>query len=129
MTGGAKREAVFNPVLKQLAPTLGQYSMSTEAIQEILVGAIESEAVRVLAAGVVDEPFLLDLAFVISTGFTASLGGPLRHIDQRGSKTFFDLMSDIGHGSATSGQSWRKNFEPCQYLTELAERRGNIYPA
>ncbi|HND05870.1 MAG TPA: 3-hydroxyacyl-CoA dehydrogenase NAD-binding domain-containing protein [Candidatus Obscuribacter sp.] len=129
LTGGAKREAVFNPVLRQLAPTLGQYSMSTEAIQEILVGAIESEAVRVLAAGVVDEPFLLDLAFVISTGFTASLGGPLRHIDQRGSKTFFDLMSDIGHGSAANGQSWRKNFEPCQYLTELAERRGNIYPA
>ena len=123
-----KRRPVLNKVLAEIAPGLGKKVMAEEAIQELLIGTIEHEAMRVLEAGVVDEPFLLDLAFVISTGFTASLGGPLRHIDQRGVKTFADLGTDIAVGGDKPNQSWRKNFEPCALLAEHAKNRTNIYP-
>lgn len=125
--GGGKRLPVLNPALKEIAPALGSFPMCEEAIREVLVGAIEMEAVRVLEAGVVEEPFLLDLAFKVSTGFTMSLGGPLKHIDQRGVKAFADLMRDISIGSGKPGQNWRLNFAPSRLLEELARSRRNIY--
>ncbi|MBS1991303.1 MAG: enoyl-CoA hydratase/isomerase family protein [Cyanobacteria bacterium SZAS LIN-3] len=107
---------------------VGSTVMAEEAIVKLLIGVIENEAVRVLEAGVVSDPFLIDLAFVVSTGFTASLGGPLRHIDQMGVKTFTDLSLNIATGADLPGQSWRKNFVPCALLLEHAESRTNIYP-
>lgn len=127
MSGGGKRVPLLNSALKELAPNLGSFPMCEEAIREVLVGAIEMEAVRVLEAGVVAEPFLLDLAFKVSTGFTMSLGGPLKHIDQRGVKAFADLMRDISIGSGKAGQNWRLNFAPSRLLDELAGSRRNIY--
>jgi 3-hydroxyacyl-CoA dehydrogenase/enoyl-CoA hydratase/3-hydroxybutyryl-CoA epimerase len=111
------------------AHNLGNTLMAEEAIVKLLIGTIENEAMRVLEAGVVSDPFLIDLAFVISTGFTASLGGPLRHIDQLGVKTFSDLSRNIASGAEQPGQSWRKNFEPCALLAEHAANRTNIYSA
>ncbi|HEY9785799.1 MAG TPA: 3-hydroxyacyl-CoA dehydrogenase family protein, partial [Candidatus Obscuribacterales bacterium] len=121
------RLPVLNPALAELLPGPGNMNMASEAVQELLVGAIESEAVRVLEAGVVAHPFLIDLAFVVSTGFTASLGGPIRHIDQRGVKTFYDLMSDIADGAELPAQGWRRNFVPPALLAEHARERTNLY--
>lgn len=111
------------------AHNLGSTPMAEEAIVKLLIGTIGNEALRVLEAGVVSDPFLIDLAFVISTGFTASLGGPLRHIDQLGVKTFSDLSRNIASGAEQPGQSWRQNFVPCNLLAEHAANRTNIYPA
>ncbi len=111
------------------AHNLGNTPMAEEAIVKLLIGTIQNEAVRVLEAGVVSDPFLIDLAFVISTGFTASLGGPLRLIDQQGVKTFSDLSRNIAASADLPGQSWRKNFVPCDLLAEHAANRTNIYPA
>lgn len=111
------------------AHNLGNTPMAEEAIVKLLIGTLQNEAVRVLEAGVVSDPFLIDLAFVISTGFTASLGGPLRLIDQQGVKTFSDLSRNIATGAELPGQSWRKNFVPCDLLAEHAANRTNIYPA
>lgn len=102
--------------------------MADQALQELIVGAMQNEALRVLQAGVAAEPFIIDLAFVTCTGFTPALGGPLRYIDQIGVKTFADLSSDIAIGASQPGQEWRANFEPCALLKEHAQSRTNIYP-
>jgi 3-hydroxyacyl-CoA dehydrogenase/enoyl-CoA hydratase/3-hydroxybutyryl-CoA epimerase len=125
------RKPVLGAPYRSMAETynLGNTPMAEEAIVKLLIGTIENEAMRVLEAEVVSDPFLIDLAFVISTGFTASLGGPLRHIDQLGVKTFSDLSRNIASGAEQPGQSWRKNFVPCALLAEHAANRTNIYPA
>lgn len=122
------RRPVLNPELAAMAPESGKQVMAEEAIVTLLVGIIENEALRVLEAGVVSDPFLIDLAFVISTGFTASLGGPIRHVDALGVRTFAGLSANISVGAERDGQSWRANFEPCSLLAEYASAGTNIYP-
>ncbi len=121
------RLPVLNPDLKELLPALATKTMSSEAIQTFLIGAIENEAVRILEAQVVKEAFLIDLAFVISTGFTASLGGPLAHIDQIGVKTFVDLSKDVAQTHDSQGNNWRKNFIPCDALEQSAKSGSSIF--
>ncbi len=124
---------VLNPVVLDAFPhlALGRDSdtdvlkrWSKEAILELLFGVMANEALRVLEDGVVDEPYMIDLAMIFGIGYPAFLGGPLRNTDREGVVTCHDLFMDI----AKSGpETWRQNLLPCKLLEEHNASRENIY--
>jgi 3-hydroxyacyl-CoA dehydrogenase/enoyl-CoA hydratase/3-hydroxybutyryl-CoA epimerase len=114
-----------NPQLAKQFSGMGNLNMAVESVQEYLVLAIVNEAVRVLADGVVDEPNLIDLAFVFATGFPPSLGGPIRYADQRGVRTLFELSEDLS--LACSDEPFRANYRGCAHFAEHSSSRDNFY--
>ncbi len=55
-----------------------------EMIQERLVLRLVNEAAKVLAEGVVADPWMIDLAMVLGIGFAPYTGGPLAYAEQFG---------------------------------------------
>ena len=52
---------------------------SLTEIQKRLIYPMINEAAKCLEAGIVAEPWPIDLAMVLGTGFAPFRGGPLRH--------------------------------------------------
>ena len=119
------RLPVVNPLLTERFAHFGTRNMATESIQEYLVMAIVNEAVRALEDRVVDEPYLIDLAFIFATGFPPSLGGPIRLADQRGVRTLFELSEDLSAGDKT--ELFRANYHPCDLFLAHGVSRDNFY--
>jgi 3-hydroxyacyl-CoA dehydrogenase/enoyl-CoA hydratase/3-hydroxybutyryl-CoA epimerase len=80
-------------------------------IQSRLICSMINEAVKCLDEGVVAEPWMVDLAMVLGTGFPGHLGGPLRLADTLGVKQIHDLMRSfiIKHGEHFEPASGLKN--------------------
>jgi 3-hydroxyacyl-CoA dehydrogenase len=121
------RLPVVNPLLKERFAHFGTRNMASESIQEYLVLSIVNEAVRALADRVVDEPYLIDLAFIFATGFPPSLGGPIRLADQRGVRALFELSEDLSAGDKTD--LFRANYAPCDLFRAHSLSRDNFYTA
>ena len=58
--------------------------LDDEEIRQRLVLRLVNEAAKVMAEGVVAEPWMVDLAMVFGTGFAPHTGGPLAYADQLG---------------------------------------------
>lgn len=119
-----ERANVVNPSLLEAFPQLGKNPMGKEAIQKLLSGVMEMEAVRVLEEGVADQPWLIDLGMVFGTGFAPFRGGPFKEIDRQGIVAFYDSCQII---AGAGPESWRANFAPTLLLKELYEARKSFY--
>jgi len=115
----------INPRLLEQFGGFAQRNMAAESVQEYLVLAIVNEAVRALEDGVVEEPYLIDLAFIFATGFPPSLGGPLRLADQQGVRTLFELSEDLS--VADSDEPFRANYRGCPLFAAHSFSRDNFY--
>jgi 3-hydroxyacyl-CoA dehydrogenase/enoyl-CoA hydratase/3-hydroxybutyryl-CoA epimerase len=59
-------------------------SITDPMIEERIILRLVNEAAKVVAEGVVAEPWMVDLAMVLGTGFAPHTGGPLAYADQTG---------------------------------------------
>jgi 3-hydroxyacyl-CoA dehydrogenase/enoyl-CoA hydratase/3-hydroxybutyryl-CoA epimerase len=75
-------------VLSKNHDELGFRDDTLTPIQRRLVYPMLIEAVRCLELGIVDQPWAVDLAMVLGTGFAPHRGGPLHMIDAIGRDTF-----------------------------------------
>jgi 3-hydroxyacyl-CoA dehydrogenase/enoyl-CoA hydratase/3-hydroxybutyryl-CoA epimerase len=88
------------------------------AIQKRLVYPMINEAAKCLEMGVVAEPWMLDLAMVLGTGFAPFRGGPLRAADAMGVSR---VVREMEMMRSTAGE----RFAPAAMLKALAgEARG-----
>jgi 3-hydroxyacyl-CoA dehydrogenase/enoyl-CoA hydratase/3-hydroxybutyryl-CoA epimerase len=79
---GKKTSAVDAPPPNAQAPTIGD-----EVIRDRMVLRLVNEAAKVVAEGVVAEPWIVDLAMVFGAGFAPHSGGPLAYAEQRGTSS------------------------------------------
>src|SRR5207248_5622509 len=87
-------------------------------LQRRLVYPIINEAAKCLEAGVVAEPWVVDLAMVLGTGFAPFRGGPLRTADAIGVGR---VVRELDELRSRNGE----RFEPAPLLrTMAAEGRG-----
>jgi 3-hydroxyacyl-CoA dehydrogenase / enoyl-CoA hydratase / 3-hydroxybutyryl-CoA epimerase len=87
-------------------------------VQRRLIYPIINEAAKCLESGVVSEPWVVDLAMVLGTGFAPFRGGPLRTADAIG---IAQLVGELNNLQRDLGP----RFEPCSLLrTMAAEERG-----
>lgn len=82
--------------------------------------ALLNEAARACAEGVVARPGDGDVGAIFGFGFPAFLGGPLRHIDDRGAAS---VVADLERCAATVGA----RFAPAGVLADMAARGGTFY--
>lgn len=76
---GKKAAAV--PQQASVAPLV---SITDRSIEERIVLRLVNEAAKVVAEGVVTEPWMVDLALVLGAGFAPHTGGPLAYAEQSG---------------------------------------------
>ncbi|MDB5309003.1 MAG: fadJ [Gemmataceae bacterium] len=69
---------------RSVRPSRADVSGGLTDIQQRLIYPIINEAAKCLEAGVVAEPWVVDLAMVLGTGFAPFRGGPLRTADALG---------------------------------------------
>jgi 3-hydroxyacyl-CoA dehydrogenase/enoyl-CoA hydratase/3-hydroxybutyryl-CoA epimerase len=84
-------------------------------IERRLMLALLNEAARACAEGVVAHPTDGDIGAIFGFGFPAFLGGPLRHVDDRGAAS---IVADLERCAATFGA----RFAPAEALTDMAAR-------
>jgi 3-hydroxyacyl-CoA dehydrogenase/enoyl-CoA hydratase/3-hydroxybutyryl-CoA epimerase len=90
------------------------------AIERRLILALLNEAARACAEGVVTRPSDGDIGAVFGFGFPAFLGGPLRHVDDRGAGA---VVADLERCAATFGA----RFAPADVLTDMSARGGTFH--
>ena len=82
-------------------------------IQLRLIGSLINAAAQALNAGIVREPWMVDLGMVLGTGFPPFRGGPLRLAGKWGHETVCKVLHVL---SATLGS----RFEPCPWFSAHA---------
>ncbi len=93
---------------------------SLTAIQRRLIYPMLSESIKCFAEGVVKEPWAIDLAMVLGTGFSPPRGGPLHVIDSIGTGT---VLSNLKRLQKRLGD----RFEPPQRLVDMAQQNETIF--
>jgi 3-hydroxyacyl-CoA dehydrogenase/enoyl-CoA hydratase/3-hydroxybutyryl-CoA epimerase len=103
-------------------PDLGDnyYNDSMTAIQRRLIYPMLSESIKCHAEGVVKEPWAIDLAMVLGTGFSPPRGGPLHVVDAIGADT---VLSNFTRLQEKHGY----RFEPPQRLVSMAEHQETFF--
>jgi 3-hydroxyacyl-CoA dehydrogenase/enoyl-CoA hydratase/3-hydroxybutyryl-CoA epimerase len=93
-----------NQALPNKNDELGFRDDTLTPIQRRLVYPMLIEAVRCLELGIVDQPWAVDLAMVLGTGFAPHRGGPLHMIDAIGRDTFTSNLIQLRslHGARFS---------------------------
>jgi 3-hydroxyacyl-CoA dehydrogenase len=120
----AKGKGVLNPALLEKCDWLGKNdSFSRQAIQQFLVDAVISEALKVVEEGVVAAEHLqwIDIAVVNGTSICGVYGGPLRQLDAEGVITFFRRARLIAR--TNEDEPWARIYQPGKLLTFLAKQR------
>lgn len=79
-------------------------------IQLRLIGSLINAAAQTLQAGIVREPWMVDLGMVLGTGFPPFRGGPLRLAEFWGHDTVRQILGELAR---TLGP----RFEPCEWFT------------
>jgi 3-hydroxyacyl-CoA dehydrogenase/enoyl-CoA hydratase/3-hydroxybutyryl-CoA epimerase len=92
------------------------------AIQRRLVYPMLMESIRCLEENVVDQPWAIDLAMVLGTGFAPHRGGPLHVVDQIGPKM---VMANAKQLSELLGD----RFSPPTQLTQMATANSKYFDA
>ncbi|NND97772.1 MAG: multifunctional fatty acid oxidation complex subunit alpha [Pirellulaceae bacterium] len=103
-------------------PDLGDnyYNDSMTAIQRRLIYPMLSESIKCHVEGVVKEPWAIDVAMVLGTGFSPPRGGPLHVVDSIGADT---VLSNLKRLQEKHGD----RFEPPQRLAEMAEHNETFF--
>ena len=91
-------------------------------IQLRLVLPLINTAAECLEAGVVSEPWMVDLGMVLGTGFAPFRGGPLRLADSWGTATVASALQRL---ATLQGP----RFAPCPLLAELAAKSDGRFHA
>lgn len=91
-------------------------------IQQRLVSLLINESARCLGEQIVSEPWMVDLAMVLGTGFAPFRGGPLRTADAFGIPALVQLLERL---SAAHGD----RFSPSATLRKMSEGGAQFYPA
>ncbi len=89
-------------------------------IQRRLVYPMLAESIRCLEEHVVDQPWAIDLAMVLGTGFAPHRGGPLHVVDQIGAHR---VLSNAKRLSAMCGP----RFSPPEKLIQMAEAEATFF--
>ena len=89
-------------------------------IAQRLALAVINAAAQCLADQIVREPWMVDLAMVLGTGFAPFRGGPLRLADEWGIAPVADALDQL---SATCGT----RYQPCALLTEMRRDHRRFY--
>jgi 3-hydroxyacyl-CoA dehydrogenase/enoyl-CoA hydratase/3-hydroxybutyryl-CoA epimerase len=92
------------------------------ALQQRLIFPIINEAAKCLEAGIVTDPWIVDLAMVLGTGFAPFRGGPLRTADALGVGRVVRALDSL---SRESGD----RFEPAPLLRTLCDEQRGFYAA
>ncbi|HSQ54233.1 MAG TPA: 3-hydroxyacyl-CoA dehydrogenase NAD-binding domain-containing protein, partial [Gemmata sp.] len=90
-------------------------------IERRLIYPMINEAAKCLDAGVVAEPWMVDIAMVLGTGFAAFRGGPLHTADSLGIARVVQEMEGL---RKTQGD----RFEPAEALRRMASESRHFYP-
>lgn len=90
------------------------------AIQRRLVYPMLSESIKCYDEGVVKEPWAIDLAMVLGTGFSPPRGGPLHVVDSIG---FDTVLSNLKRLQDQFGD----RFEPPQRLADMAQQNETFF--
>lgn len=88
-------------------------------IQLRLIGSLMNAAAQSLNAGIVREPWMVDLGLVLGTGFPPFRGGPLRLAETWGHDTVCRVLHEL---AKTLGS----RFEACPWFTMSASRQIDI---
>ncbi len=86
---------------------------SMTAMQRRLMYPMLAESIRCHADGIVDEPWAIDMAIVMGTGFAPHSGGPLHLIDQIGLRT-------VAHNLAALQSHYGDRFSVPNELVDMA---------
>ena len=80
-------------------------------IEERIVLRLVNEAAKVISEGVVTEPWMVDLAMVLGTGFAPHTGGPLAYADQLGTPTLLHKLErwELKCGPRFAPSNWWMN--------------------
>jgi 3-hydroxyacyl-CoA dehydrogenase/enoyl-CoA hydratase/3-hydroxybutyryl-CoA epimerase len=92
----------------------GQGNDGMTPVQRRLVYPMLSEAIRCYQEQVVDQPWAIDLAMVLGTGFAPHRGGPLHLVDAIGPSL---VMENLNRLQA----DWGDRFAPPQRLVEMVQ--------
>lgn len=92
------------------------------AIQRRLIYPMLNEAARCLEQRIVPEPWMVDLAMVLGTGFAPFTGGPLRLVDTIGTRRLVQNMQMLGH-------AYGDRFQPTLMLREIADADRTLHVA
>ena len=90
-------------------------------VQRRLVYQLINEASRCLGEGVVAEPWIVDLAMVLATGFAPFRGGPLRLADELGVDRVVSELRGLRHSEG-------ERFTPSATLRSMGELGDRFYP-
>jgi 3-hydroxyacyl-CoA dehydrogenase/enoyl-CoA hydratase/3-hydroxybutyryl-CoA epimerase len=103
-------------------PDLGNnyHNDGMTAIQRRLVYPMLAESVKCYDEGVVTEPWAIDLAMVLGTGFSPPRGGPLHVIDAIGADT---VLSNLKRLQERLGD----RFEPPRRLADMAAQQHKFF--
>ena len=80
-----------------------------------------NEAAHCLETGIVDAPWVVDLAMVLGTGFAPYTGGPLHAADHWG-------IDQVVAGMDRLHRACGDRFEPCRLLRQMAQQGRSFYP-
>jgi len=92
----------------------GTKPITTDDIRDRIVLRLVNEAAKCLQEGVVSEPWMIDLAMVLGTGFAPFTGGPLRLCELQG---YGDIVAKLEYFEKTLGP----RFAPAAWLVEQIE--------
>ena len=119
-----RRGAVADPGIKSKGsvPQINAQRIGDEVfsgIQLRLIGSLMNAAAQTLTAGIVREPWMVDLGMVLGTGFPPFRGGPLRLAETWGHETVCRVLHELA-------ETLGSRFEPCPWFATDATRRIDI---
>ena len=89
--------------------------VSSDDIRDRILLRLANEAAKCLQEGVVSEPWMVDLAMVLGTGFAPFTGGPLRMCELQG---YGEVVAKLEYFEKTLGP----RFAPAAWLIDQIER-------
>jgi 3-hydroxyacyl-CoA dehydrogenase/enoyl-CoA hydratase/3-hydroxybutyryl-CoA epimerase len=120
----AKRYAINPQILawvSEIAPEAKPPRISAKHIQDRLVMAMVAEAIRCLERGAIADPAMLDLIYVLSTGFAPGTGGPLHYADSQGLLTVMRRLEILEQGLG-------ENYAVPDLLRNMVEQGQMFFP-
>ena len=116
---GSTVRGEVDPSIYELVTRSPRPAPGRDEIVDRAVLAMANEAAWTLGEGVLRSPRDGDAAAILGLGFPPHLGGPLRHIDDRGPAAVVDRLRALvaDHG---------ERFTPAPLLVEVAERGGSF---
>ncbi|HQX49173.1 MAG TPA: 3-hydroxyacyl-CoA dehydrogenase NAD-binding domain-containing protein [Planctomycetaceae bacterium] len=117
----ADLQFVPNPGAKQVSSKrIGDETFS--GVQLRLVGSLINAAAQTLSAGIVREPWMVDLGMVLGTGFPPFRGGPLRLAETWGYDVVCQVLKELA-------ETLGPRFTPDPWLTNDRTRQETTNPA